>query len=385
MHRFTGVPFDVARAREVDVLVVGARVAGSTVASLLGGCGWRVLVVDGAGFPSATLSTHFFRGAGCVSVLRDLGVLTGVLAHGSPRLVCEYNADAVTGRSAIGPPQDPGDIGFCLSVRRETLDSILVERARREPTVEVLEHTKLDSLLVDDGRVTGAGLVGETGPQKVSARVVVGADGRGSRVAALAGAAIEEQHPGSRAMYYRYVTDMVGPRGEPDGPEFSVGDDELAYVFPSDGATACVAVSVNLRRYAEIRQSAQVAFAERVAAHPFFASRVQDANWTGRLYGCGPRPGVARVPVGAGWALVGDASLYQDPWTGLGMDNAAVHATFLASSLDRLLAGRESERNALGTYHQLRNEHALAAFRETCALGRDLNALRGGGDTASPA
>ena len=360
---------------------MGARVAGSTVASLLGECGWRVLVVDGAGFPSPTLSTHFFRGAGCVGVLRDLGVLAEVLACGSPRLVCEYNADAVTGTTAVDPPQDPGDIGFCLSVRRETLDAILVERARREPTVEVLEHTSLDSLLVDDGRVTGAGLLDETGSQQVRARVVVGADGRGSRVAALVGAAIEEQHRGSRAMYYRYVTDMAGPHGEPDGPEFSLGDDELAYVFPSDRATACVAVSVNLRRYAEIRRHAHAAFAERLAAHPFFASRVQAASWTGRLYGCGPRPGVARVPVGTGWALVGDASLYQDPWTGLGMDNAAVHATFLATSLDRLLAGRDSEGNAMGSYHQRRDEHALTAFRETCDLGRDLNALRANRDT----
>jgi 2-polyprenyl-6-methoxyphenol hydroxylase-like FAD-dependent oxidoreductase len=155
----------VAQALEVDVLVVGARVAGSTVASLLGECGWRVLVVDRAGFPSPTLSTHFFRGAGCVGVLRDLGVLDEVLACGSPRLVCEYDADAVTGTTALDPPQDPGDIGFCLSVRRETLDATLVGRARREPTVEVLEHTIVESLLVDDGRVIGAVIVGDGGSQ----------------------------------------------------------------------------------------------------------------------------------------------------------------------------------------------------------------------------
>jgi flavin-dependent dehydrogenase len=133
-------------------------------------------------------------------------------------------------------------------------------------------------------------------------------------------------------MYYRYATQMAGPHGGPTGPEFSLGDDELAYVFPSDGGTACIAVSVNLHRFAEIRRRPQAAFVECLAAHPFLASRVQAANWTGRLFGCGPRPGLARVPVGAGSALVGDASLYQDPWTGLGMDNAAIHATFLATA-----------------------------------------------------
>jgi flavin-dependent dehydrogenase len=35
------------------------------------------------------------------------------------------------------------------------------------------------------------------------------------------------------------------------------------------------------------------------------------------------------VPWGPGWALVGDAAMHQDPWSGLGIDMAGVHATFL--------------------------------------------------------
>ena len=53
-----------------DVIVVGARVAGSTLAALLGDAGVSVLLLDRARFPSTTPSTHFFRGAGMVGVLR---------------------------------------------------------------------------------------------------------------------------------------------------------------------------------------------------------------------------------------------------------------------------------------------------------------------------
>jgi 2-polyprenyl-6-methoxyphenol hydroxylase-like FAD-dependent oxidoreductase len=63
-----------------DVLVVGARIAGSVTASLLGEAGYRVLLVDATSFPSDTISTHFFRGAGLVSVLERLGVLDTALA-----------------------------------------------------------------------------------------------------------------------------------------------------------------------------------------------------------------------------------------------------------------------------------------------------------------
>ena len=75
----------------VDVLVVGARVAGSITAALLAEAGYRVLLVDRARFPSSTLSTHFFRGGRLCSVLVSLGVLDDVLALGSPPLICDYN------------------------------------------------------------------------------------------------------------------------------------------------------------------------------------------------------------------------------------------------------------------------------------------------------
>ena len=117
-------------------------------------------------------------------------------------------------------------------------------------------------------------------------------------------------------MYYRYAIGMAGPEGEPDGPEFSLGDDELAYVFPSDGSMSCVAVSVNLREYAAMRSTHR------------------------------PR----------------------------------CDATFLAEALDDLLTGRTGETPSMAAYHRRRDEHTLSGFRETCQLGRDLNAFR---DTSS--
>ena len=41
-----------------DVIVIGARVAGSSTGMLLARKGYRVLVVDRAEFPSDTISTH---------------------------------------------------------------------------------------------------------------------------------------------------------------------------------------------------------------------------------------------------------------------------------------------------------------------------------------
>ena len=63
------------------------------------------------------------------------------------------------------------------------------------------------------------------------------------------------------------------------------------------------------------------------------------------------------------------------PWTGNGMDNAGVHATFLAEAIDDWLSGRRPEDEALAGYHARRDDHAMVAFRETVDLGRDLRQL----------
>ena len=73
-----------------DVVVVGGRVAGSLAAILFARAGLDVVIVDRATFPSATLSTHFFRGDGLIRVLDRAGLLPDVEALGAPRLTCEY-------------------------------------------------------------------------------------------------------------------------------------------------------------------------------------------------------------------------------------------------------------------------------------------------------
>lgn len=363
-------------AQRFDVVVVGARVAGSTLAALLGDAGRCVLLVDRAPFPSTTPSTHFFRGGGMVGVLARLGVLHEVLSHGSPPLVREYLYRAGSPQPTVGPPQNPGEIGYGLSVRRELLDHLLVQRALRSGNVEFAERTSLVSLLWEDGRVVGARLRAPEGERDVRARVVVGADGRHSAVARAVAAPEERADPPIRALYYTYVRDLPGPGGDPpDGPEFSFVEDEVAYIFPSDSGVSCVALSVNLETFRWMRGAAPERFRERVGQHRGIAERFAASTTASKLLGTGPERSFVRVPLGPGWALVGDAGMHQDPWSGLGMDMAGMHAGFLAEALLEALDGSTSEAEAMRGYHTRRDTHGLPGYRQTAALGRDLRQL----------
>ena len=66
-----------------DVIVVGARCAGSPVAMLLARQGHRVLLLDRSTFPSDTVSTHYIHQAG-LSRLRAWGLLDRVIASNVP-------------------------------------------------------------------------------------------------------------------------------------------------------------------------------------------------------------------------------------------------------------------------------------------------------------
>jgi menaquinone-9 beta-reductase len=359
-----------------DVIVIGGRIAGATVAALLGDRGASVLLVERVRFPSTTISTHFFRGEGLVDVLGRLHILDRVLELGCPPLRREWSFGFGSPGPEEGPPQKPGEAGFCLSVRRAPLDELLLERAARCATVEIAQPASARSLLLDDGRVAGVRLDLGGRSVDVRARIVIGADGRRSLVAREAGAAAERSVEPIRTLYYRYVEGWRGPGGEqPDAAEFSLNGDEIAYVFPSDGGLACVGVSAPSAAFPAFRSAPGDELDRRLRGHAGLSERLDATGPAGRVAGGAPEASWMRTPAGPGWALVGDAGAHQDPWTGEGMDHAAVSAEHAAAAFGDWLAGSTSENDAIARYGDLRDASIRDSFEECTSIARDLSQL----------
>ena len=361
---------------DYDVLIAGARVAGSSLALMLGDLGYRVLLIDRATFPSPANSTHFFRGNGFVGTLARVGLLEDVLALDCPPFRCEYWYLHGASSPEITPPQDPGGIGFNLSVRREPLDALLVGRSKAHKNIDVWEHTRFIRPVWEDGRVVAA-IVDTDGVEvTIATQLVIGADGQHSRVARAVGAAAEIEDEPIRVILYRYVTGLEGPPGgTAAGPEFSVVENDIAYAFPSDAGVACVGVSFALSNFGGRWGEPEAVLERGLRRHPGLAERLLAASPVSKVMAQGRDRSFVRVPAGPGWALVGDAGLRQDPWTGRGMDFAGIHAAFLADAIDEWLSGKVDESTALATYHRRRNEHGLPFFDETQRLGRDLRQM----------
>jgi 2-polyprenyl-6-methoxyphenol hydroxylase-like FAD-dependent oxidoreductase len=345
--------------RTYDAIVVGARVAGSAMALGLARRGWRVLLLDGATFPSDTLSTHLLWS----DALREfdrLGLLGAVLATGAPpigrvRLAFgEYANEAPIPTVEGYPP--------LLSVRRIVLDRLLLDAARHEAGTTVREGISVAELLRDGEAVAGVRGVTRGGePFLARAGVTIGADGRHSTVARGVGAAEYETVPPLLATYYRYYRG-VAPLAEPTLEAYRDAAGGFCYLFPCDAGFWTLAVSFQQAEFDAVRRDHEAQLAVHIARKPGLGERLVGAEAVGSWRGAGDLANFYRVPFGPGWALVGDAGQHKDPITARGIADALRHAAMLVDALERVRQGTAEWSAALGAYQAARDAQSRALY-----------------------
>src|SRR3954470_25034685 len=110
------------RTRMYDVIVVGARCAGSPTAMLLARKGYRVLLLDRAAFPSDSIRNHLIQPSGSVQLHR-WGLLPTVIASNCPP-IRTFTTDF--GDFPLCQPIEEGDgVDATYAPRRIVLDKIL--------------------------------------------------------------------------------------------------------------------------------------------------------------------------------------------------------------------------------------------------------------------
>jgi len=377
-----------------DAVIVGARCAGAATAMLLATFGLRVLIFDKSRYGTDTLSTHaLMRPA--VLLLQRWGLTDRLEAEGTPRITKTsfiYTDDERREAAEVDIKRRHG-VDALYAPRRSVLDRILVDAAR-EAGADVHHGVQmLDLLHADDGRVAGVRLRDESGNVRdVRAGTVVGADGRRSGVARLAGSTpyVLGRHMTSCA--YGYFRDLPI-----DGNRWYFRPGMGAGAIPTNDGRTLIFASVP-EDFAQGPAVDRTRAFHRVIreAAPDIAARVADERLVGKLYFFGGMRGFLRQPWGDGWALVGDAGYMTDPITAHGITNALRDAELLARAIveGRSLAEYQTARDDLSLqffevsdrvasldwdiptvqqYHRMmskemgREEDALAAMREPSA------------------
>jgi 2-polyprenyl-6-methoxyphenol hydroxylase-like FAD-dependent oxidoreductase len=342
-----------------DVIVVGARCAGSPTATLLARRGYRVLLVDRATFPSDTVSTHVVHPRG-VAALARWGLLDALVGTGCPPIhTYVFDFGPFTIRGAPGTDEFP--VAYCP--RRTVLDKLLVDAAAGSG-VEVREGFTVDEVLFEDGRV--AGIEGRSrggGAVRERARVVVGADGRGSTIAAAVRPEAYDERPPLLCAYYTYWSGLpMEGRFETYVRRYR----GFAAAPTHDGLTLVIA-GWPQEEFEANKKDIEGNYLRTLALAPGFAERIGRARQEARFSGA-TVPNFFRKPYGPGWALVGDAGYNKDFITAQGITDAFTDAERCAAALDQSLSGRRPFEEAMGEYQRVRDEHARAMYDFTCQL-----------------
>ncbi|WP_280483094.1 NAD(P)/FAD-dependent oxidoreductase, partial [Nocardia cyriacigeorgica] len=350
-----------------DVIVVGARCAGSAVAMTMARAGRRVIVLDSAQFPSDTLSTHLLWPGG-LAELDALGVLDQVEELGAPRLTSAFAAGAGYRVPSEFAPADGIDYAMC--VRRTGLDAVLVGAARTAGA-EVRERCRVLELVWADDRCAGVRYRDRADAVvELRAPLVVGADGRRSTVARLCGAIEPFLHtPSGRECYYAYWREG-SPSWRHIAAQWRAGRD-LGTAFPCDDGLVLSLVQPPVSAEPALGPGrAEQRYAEAIARIPGLAERLRDCERVGRVRAATGIASYFRRSSGPGWALAGDGGHFKDPVTAQGIRDALRYGRLLAETAAPLLEHPKALDLALTHWADRRLRECLPIYQWTNRLAR---------------
>lgn len=315
---------------EFDAVIVGASLAGSAAAKLLGEQGKRVALVEKAPDPQhfKRVCGHFIQASG-VPTFERLGVLDAMRAAGG----VDSHSRIRTRYGLIESDRVPAS----FNIRREKLDPIMRAAAAATPGVELLLGETVTELLPEGG-------VRLRGGRELRAPLTIGADGRDSAVARLAG--LEGKTvPNARFSYGAYY-EGPPPAGAPDGTVWLL-DPHWVAAFPTDDGLTLYAAMLTREHLAEWKGDTAAALEAFVASVPD-APPIRESRRVGDVIGKVKMDNRIRGPIADRVALIGDAALATDPLWGVGCGWAVQSAEWLADAL----AGAPSLERGLRHYQR---------------------------------
>lgn len=337
--------------RDADVVVVGGGPAGATTAWSLAREGIDVLLLDRARFPRQKPCAEYLSPAAS-RILDAMGALRAVESAGAAQLsgmrIRAPNGVTFEGRFAAAHGY-PGFRDCGLALPRFELDPLLLECARHAGA-RVHDGWHVTGLVRDGaGRVCGVtGTDATERSMRVTACVVVGADGLRSVVARRLGVAHCARMP-RRIAFVAHYRD-VGGIGE-SGEMHVEADGYVGLAHVGFGRTN-VALVVPARLARSASGDAEGFLTRWLMGHPHLAERFSAATRLTAVQVTGPFASHARSAAAPGAALVGDAADFFDPFTGEGI--------YAAMRGGELLGPHVAE--AVRAPDARRADHALAAY-----------------------
>ncbi len=352
--------------RVPDVAIIGAGPGGATLAALLAGNGWDVLVLEKAHHPRFHIGESLLPAN--VALFERLGVLEKVRELGLPKSGADFNTflheyDPPRHDARFANQLDRNKADYAFEVRRSEFDHMLVEHAR-SAGAEVREGTTVTRVdFPADGDPAVHVRNDEGGSEAIEARFIVDASGRDTVLANHFESKRQNRKHKSAALYAHFGN-VTLREGECAG-NISIYWFEHGWIWfipLRDGAMSIGAVCDP--EYLKERGGAlDEFFLDTLAQGPEeLQDRMRESRLLTPVTSTGNYSYLGGEIAGEKWLMIGDAYAFVDPVFSSGV-LLAMHGAFdVVPAIDARLRGDDKGyRRAVGGYRR-RHLRALGAF-----------------------
>ena len=318
-----------------DALIIGGGPAGATATLLLAKAGWKVILVEKAAFPRRKVCGEYLSPTN-FGLLDHFGLFDSFLEHAGPEVSQIELLWKSTSIVAKMPCPNEGTARWGRAIRREILDTLLVNHARKAGATvwqpfSVTETKRSGNVFVSKARSKNTGEILE-----IESTVVIAAHGSWG-IGELPTQLKRQPAKGSDLLAFKIYlenanlpADVMNMLVIPGGYAGMVNCDSGLLSF-----SCCLRRDQleELRRRSPNEKAGAVVYAHVVDSCPGLESVVRDSQPLGEWLAAGPiRPGIRR-PYNEGVFTIGNAAGEAHPTIADGISMAMQSAWLLSNAL----------------------------------------------------
>ena len=351
---------------DFDVIIVGSRPSGSSLAIRLGEMGFSVLVLDKDVFPSASSISCPAIFASTMQLLDELGIDELDYSYNTPKI----SSFIIEIRNYFKVQFEIGDFhgrNYVYCIDRKRFDNALFEKANSDNNVTIIQGFKVINVIYQNGYVVGVSGQDSFGEKRqYKARCVVGADGRFSTISRLVCSPILKEWKNiNSAILYSYWKNVCPYDNEDPKIQFFAPKTGLLFMLMESAENKTGVVIHGEPKNIFCTPNAKDSYMKLLKNEPSIWGRLKDAEQINSIKGVRILKNIYRKGGGLGWFLTGDALHHRDTLDAQGIYEALLSSKLLAVSIELVLKEKISWDDAINRYQKLVYLSTLAMCKTT--------------------